>query len=84
MTALHLEAGIAACHAAGAALGLLRALEGERSLARYHLLSAVTAEFCVEVGDRARAAIEYRRALACQCSEPERQFLEGRLAEIMR
>ena len=30
----------------------------------------------------ARAADDFRKALACECSEPERRFLERRLAAL--
>ena len=126
LTGYHLEAGIAACHAAapryedtdwtrivelydllaafnptpvvllnraiaisrlkGAAAGLsaLDAVIDEPSLRRYYLLPATLGEVSREAGDAARAASHYRAALACECSEPERRFLEQRLRDTLK
>jgi RNA polymerase sigma-70 factor (ECF subfamily) len=55
------------------------ALEG---LDGYHYLHAARADLLRRLGraDEARAA--YERALALVASEPERRFLEGRLAAL--
>ncbi len=124
VTSYHLEAGIAACHAAaaryedtdwarivelydmlaavnptpvvrlnraiaisragGAAAGLsaLDDVIDQPALQRYYLLPATLGEFSRDLGDSARAAEHYRAALACECSEPERRFLERRLSEL--
>lgn len=51
-------------------------------LADYHLAHAARADMCRRLGrvDDARAA--YRQALKLSRQEPERRFLEGRLAEL--
>jgi RNA polymerase sigma-70 factor, ECF subfamily len=124
MTIYHLEAGIAACHAAAPSfdqtdwrrivelydllvglkptpiVALNRAiavakLEGPRAglaalqpiaddpvLARYYLLHAAMGELTWQAGDPSRASDDFRKALACECSEPERRFLERRLGTL--
>jgi RNA polymerase sigma-70 factor (ECF subfamily) len=119
----HLEAGIAACHAAApraeatdwprilalydllaamnpspvvllnravavamvrgpkAALRELDALAGSEALARYYLLPATRGDLLRRTGERTLAAAAYREALALAGTEPERRFLEARIAE---
>jgi RNA polymerase sigma-70 factor, ECF subfamily len=126
LTVYHLEAGIAACHAAasryedtdwanivdlydaliaikptpivalnraiavsrlrGSAAGLaaVDAIAGDPLLARYYLLHATIGELALECGDRERAAESFSAALACECSQPERRFLERRLQHVAR
>ena len=125
LTTYHLEAGIAACHAAAAryedtpwsrivdlydslvvikptpivalnraiALSRLRgaragiaameAIAGDPALARYYLLPAAMGELMRESGDTVRAAEYFEAALECECSEPERRFIERRLRETL-
>jgi len=66
----------------GPAAGLTRidALEGE--LADYHLWHAARADLLRRLDRKKEAATAYRAALACVGSEPERRFLERRLAEV--
>ncbi len=64
-----------------AGLRCLESLSDEPSLRRYHLLPAVRGALCLQLGEWERAAGCYREALACACSETERRFLEGKLAE---
>jgi RNA polymerase sigma-70 factor (ECF subfamily) len=124
MTMYHLEAGIAACHAAApqfdrtdwrrivdlydalivlkptpivalnraiavaslqgprAGLSVLQPIAGDPVLARYYLLHAAMGELTWQAGDAARAADFFRAALECECSAPERRFLERRLREV--
>jgi RNA polymerase sigma-70 factor, ECF subfamily len=44
----------------------------------------VTGRMFAELGDRARAAACYRRALERPCSDPERRFLQRRLDALVR
>ncbi len=63
----------------------LRALErisDHPALRRYHLLPAVKAELWKQAGKLERAAEAYGAALECECSEPERRFLESGLKSI--
>jgi RNA polymerase sigma-70 factor, ECF subfamily len=60
---------------------------GLRAVARldldsYQYLHATRADFLRRLGRRADARIAYERALALVRSEPERRFLERRLAEL--
>ena len=61
---------------------LLDAIEARGGLQRYHLLPAARGELLRQLGRRAEAAVAYRAALALVRLEPERRFLERRLAEV--
>jgi RNA polymerase sigma-70 factor, ECF subfamily len=63
-----------------AGLPLIEELAGE--LAGYHLWHAAKADLLRRLSRRRDAAASYRDALACVGSEPERRFLERRLAEV--
>jgi RNA polymerase sigma-70 factor, ECF subfamily len=65
-----------------AGLDALRGVVKAGSLREYYLLPATLGELSRESGDLAAARAHYRDALACRCSEPERRFLERRLAEV--
>jgi RNA polymerase sigma-70 factor (ECF subfamily) len=52
------------------------------ALPGYYLLPAVRAELYLQLGQRERAAEQYREALGCGCSAPERRFLERRLSSV--
>jgi len=51
-------------------------------LADYHLAHSARADFCRRLGRADEARHSYRQALALARQEPERRFLEGRLAEL--
>ncbi|MCW2632388.1 MAG: polymerase subunit sigma-24, partial [Pseudonocardia sp.] len=63
-------------------LALLDELAGDTRLACYHLLPAARADLLRSLGRRAEAAEAYRRALDLVGNEPERAFLQQRLAEL--
>ncbi len=63
------------------ALRELESLEENRSLRNYYLLPAVRAQLLLEIGDKAQAGDSFRSALELPCSEPERRFLQRKLAE---
>jgi len=65
-----------------AALAALQPLEQEPALANYYLLPSVMGRLHAELGERARAFACYRQALDRPCSEPERRFLQRRLAAL--
>ena len=67
-----------------AGLALVDALLARGELADYHLAHAVRADFCRRLGRGAEARRSYERALALARQEPERRFLERRLAELGR
>jgi len=56
-------------------------LEGGE-LADYHLAHAARADLCRRLGKSSEARASYERALALTKQEPERRFLEKRLAEL--
>ncbi len=63
-------------------LRLLDDLEERGALASYHLLPAARADLLKKLGRFEEAAAAYRRALSLVANEPERRFLERRLAEV--
>jgi len=65
-----------------AGLALVDALLQRGQLDDYHLAHATRADLCRRLGRTAEARASYERALALARQEPERRFLERRLAEI--
>lgn len=65
-----------------AGLVLVDALLARGELTDYHLLHATRADLCRRLGDKPNARSSYERALALTKQEPERRFLEQRLAEL--
>jgi RNA polymerase sigma-70 factor (ECF subfamily) len=63
-------------------LALVDAILGRGDLADYRLAHAARAELCRRLGKTADARASYERALALARQEPERRFLERRLAEL--
>jgi len=81
VVALNHAAAVAQARGPEESLRLLDALERGGDLATYHLLPAARAELLTRLGRRGEAAGAYRRALELVTNEPERRFLERRLAE---
>jgi RNA polymerase sigma-70 factor, ECF subfamily len=67
---------------ADAGLALVDAILARGDLAEYRLAHAARADFCRRLGRIADARASYERALALTKLEPERRFLERRLAEL--
>ncbi|HUI71530.1 MAG TPA: RNA polymerase sigma factor, partial [Spirochaetia bacterium] len=65
-----------------AGLALIDALLGRGELVDYHPAHAVRADLNRRLGRMEEAVASYRRALTIARQEPERRFLERRLAEI--
>jgi RNA polymerase sigma-70 factor (ECF subfamily) len=65
-----------------AGLALVDALLTDGQLAAYPLAHSARADFCRRLGRKDEARAAYRRALALSGQEPERRFLERRLAEL--
>ena len=65
-----------------AGLALIDAILERGDLADYRLAHAARAELCRRLGRTADARASYERALALTRQEPERRFLERRLAEL--
>ena len=66
----------------GAGLALLQRLEDGGALAGYYLLPAARADFLRRLGRNEEAASAYAEAAALAGTEPERRFLNARLAEV--
>ena len=66
----------------GPQAGLLLVEKLLSDLSGYHLAHAVHADLCRRLGKKDEASVSYRRALALARQEPERRFLERRLAEL--
>jgi RNA polymerase sigma-70 factor (ECF subfamily) len=65
-----------------AGLALIDAILARGDLADYHLAHAARADLCRRLGRREEARNSYERALSLTQQEPERRFLERRLAEL--
>ena len=65
-----------------AGLALVDAILGRGDLTDYRLAHATRAELCRRLGKTADARASFGRALALTRQEPERRFLERRLAEL--
>lgn len=65
-----------------AGLALIEAILAAGDLAAYHLAHSARAELCRRLGRTADARAAYQRALALAQQEPERRFLERRLASL--
>ena len=69
---------------AEAGLALIDAILDRGELADYHLAHAARADLSRRLGRSADARVSYERALALARQEPERRFLERRLAELSK
>jgi RNA polymerase sigma-70 factor, ECF subfamily len=65
-----------------AGLSLIDAILARGDLENYHLAHAARADLCRRLGRTAEARASYERALSLTQQEPERRFLERRLAEL--
>jgi RNA polymerase sigma-70 factor (ECF subfamily) len=65
-----------------AGIALIDAILGRGQLSDYHLAHAARADLCRRLGRSAQARASYERALSLTQQEPERRFLERRLAEL--
>ena len=65
-----------------AGLALIDAILARGDLADYHLAHAARADLCRRLGRTAETRASYERALTLARQEPERRFLERRLAEL--
>ncbi|HEX4413472.1 MAG TPA: RNA polymerase sigma factor [Lacipirellulaceae bacterium] len=63
-------------------LAAVDAILARGDLVDYHLAHAARADLCRRLGRTADARSAYEQALALARQEPERRFLEGRLAEL--
>jgi RNA polymerase sigma-70 factor (ECF subfamily) len=65
-----------------AGLALVDAILARGDLDQYHLAHAARADLCRRLGRNGDARASYQRAVALARQEPERRFLERRLAEL--
>jgi RNA polymerase sigma-70 factor, ECF subfamily len=65
-----------------AGLILIDAIHARGDLLDYHLAHAARADLCRRLGRTAETRASYQRALDLARQEPERRFLERRLAEL--
>jgi RNA polymerase sigma-70 factor (ECF subfamily) len=79
---LNRAAAVAMADGPSKGLELIAALEAKGELAGYHLLPAARADLLRREGRWTEAAEAYRRALELVTNDPERRFLERRLAEM--
>jgi RNA polymerase sigma-70 factor (ECF subfamily) len=63
------------------ALAELDRLASHPQLRDYYLMPAARGHLLLELGRREEAAGCFRHSLECSCSEPERRFLKGKLAQ---
>jgi RNA polymerase sigma-70 factor (ECF subfamily) len=80
IVALNRAVALAMRDGPAAALPAVEALLGD--LAGYHLAHAVHADLCRRLGKTKEATASYRKAISLARQEPERRFLEKRLAEL--
>jgi RNA polymerase sigma-70 factor (ECF subfamily) len=83
---VELNRAVAVAMRDGPAAGLLLidALLDRGELSEYHLAHAARADLCRRLGLAERARASYERAIALARQEPERRFLQKRLAEVSR
>ena len=81
---VELNRAVAVAMRDGPAAGLagIDAILDRGDLKDYRLAYAARAEFCRRLGKTKDARAAYRKALALTRQEPERRFLERRIAEI--
>lgn len=79
---LNRAAAVAMRDGPAAGLALIDAILARGELADYHLAHAARAELSRRIGNTGEARLAYTKALAFARQEPERRFLERRLAEL--
>jgi RNA polymerase sigma-70 factor (ECF subfamily) len=82
VVALNRAVAVAEWRGARAGLDALEPWRDDPTLRHYHLLPAILADLHRRLGHRVEAAAHYAEALRRPASEPERRFLEARLAEL--
>ena len=82
VVALNHAVAVAMRDGPSAGLAIIEAILAQGDLADYHLAHSARADLCRRLGRTAEARASYERALALTRQEPERRFLERRLAEL--
>jgi RNA polymerase sigma-70 factor (ECF subfamily) len=65
-----------------AGVSLIDAILSRGDLTEYYLVHSARADLCRRLGRTAEARASYERALSLTQQEPERRFLEGRIAQL--
>ncbi|MGA7342648.1 MAG: RNA polymerase sigma factor [Terracidiphilus sp.] len=83
---VHLNRAVAIAMLYGPEAGLkhIDAVLAQGELANYYLAHAARADMCRRLGRTAEARSSYEKALALTQQEPERQFLEERIRQVVR
>jgi len=81
VVALNRAIALGKVHGSEKALAALEPLEKDPKLHDYYLFAAVRGHLLLDLGRREEAVECYRAALEQRCSEPERRFLQRKLAE---
>jgi RNA polymerase sigma-70 factor (ECF subfamily) len=81
---LNRAVAMAMCDGPLAGLHLIDAILARGDLMDFHLAHAARADLCRRLGRLAEARTSYERALALTRQEPERRFLERRLADLQQ
>jgi len=84
VVALNRAVAVAMRDGPAAGLALVDAILARGELADYRLAHAARADLCRRLGQTADARAAYERALTLTQQEPERRFLERRLAELRK
>jgi RNA polymerase sigma-70 factor (ECF subfamily) len=84
VVALNRAVAVAMAEGPAAGLELADTLEASGQLAGYYLLPATRADLLRRLGRFSEAEAAYRQALDLARSEPERRYLDRRLAEVTR
>lgn len=79
---LNRAVAVAMAHGPAAGLKALAPVQGDLLLRSYYLLPGIEGELKARLGDKAGAADCFRRALARNVNEPQRRWLERRLAAL--
>jgi RNA polymerase sigma-70 factor, ECF subfamily len=70
-------------HGAEASLAALAPLEGNSALHSYHLLAATQGHVLAALGRLDEASAAFSAALECDCTLPEKRFLQHQLAMVL-
>jgi RNA polymerase sigma-70 factor (ECF subfamily) len=70
-------------HGAKASLAALAALQGNNALRKYHLLPAVHGHVLTALGRLDEAKAAFSAALECNCTLPEKRFLQRQLTMVL-
>lgn len=82
VVALNRAVAVMKVHGAKASLAALQPLAGNDTLQKYHLLPAVRGHVLAALGRMDEAKAAFSAALECECTLPEKRFLERQLEMV--